>query len=62
MWFLSAKKRVKAARSPLASMPAAYRGQKRIRGRLAGSGRLRPAQAEDIPTMGLFRVMPPVDP
>src|ERR1700727_3924539 len=72
LWPRSAKKRVKAARSPLASITAAYRGEKRLRGRSGvrngpgrgpgwgpGSGQ---AQAEDIPTMGLFRWMLPVDP
>src|ERR1700722_14262522 len=32
VWPRSAKKRVKAALSPLASIAAAYRGQKRLRG------------------------------
>src|SRR5580692_12776897 len=34
----SAKKRVKAALSPLASIAPAYRGQKRLRGRGSGRG------------------------
>ena len=53
-WPRSAKKRVKAALSPLASIAPAYRGQKRVRGRLA--------QVDDMPTMGLFRRRLPVDP
>src|SRR5580698_460071 len=75
VWPLSAKKRVKAARSPLASIAAAYRGQKRIRGRsgaekVQAGARVRcrggqavrrsGGQADDMPTMGLFSCMPPV--
>ena len=67
VWPLSAKKRVKAARSPLASISAAYRGQKRIRGRARGpkwaGAASRPGrQADAMPTIGLLSCMPPVDP
>src|ERR1700733_1393342 len=59
VWPLSAKKRVKAARSPLASIHAAYRGQKRIRGRSGGrkgpgggrgGSRLAEASPERVPS------------
>ena len=64
VWPRSAKKRVKAARSPLASIAPAYRGQKRRRGppRVPERPGRAPAQADDIPTMGLFRWMLPVEP
>ena len=54
MWPRSAKKRVKAALSPLASIGPSLPAPK--------TGPLGPGQAEDIPTMGLFSVMAPVDP
>ena len=51
VWPRSAKKRVKAALSPLASIAPAYRGQKRGRGGLDSA-------SSDMPTIGLFSAMP----
>ena len=62
-WSRSAKKRVKAALSPLASIAASLPGAK------SASGPARPdealaaaAQVDDIPTMGLLRWRLPVEP
>ena len=63
LWPRSAKKRVKAARSPLASIASSLPGAKTDPGPAGDDARRRrSAQAEDIPTMGLFRWMAPVEP